>query len=586
MQIKNPENGFYIYRRLLSYVKGQWSLILLGVIGTIISSGADAGFTWLLKPLLDKGFIAHDKTFIFWIPFIILGGFILRSSAHFMSDYYMARAGRSVVMRFRQRLFKHFLHLPTDFYDKSSSGELLSVIIYDVEQVAKASTDALVTVVQETCFIIGLLVVMLSISLKLSLLFLISAPAIGWIARNSSKRMRMLSRSVQASMGSLTHVAEEAIEGHKVIKTYGGQAYESEKFSRLAQKNQAREIKVVVTKNLASTGVQQLAAIVIAITIYLATSRTMNITAGGFTALLAAMMALLKPMRNLTTVNSTIQKGIAGAMSIFKRLDEKTEKDTGKNSLKRAGGFLQYDCVSFHYQNHDRKILQDISFTVEPGQTVALVGRSGSGKSTLVSLLSRFYDDYQGNIFIDDQNILDLRLSDLRRQIAIVSQHVTLFNDTILHNIAYGRLSEATEAEVIEAANVAHVMEFVSQFPEGLHTKIGENGVLLSGGQRQRIAIARALLKDAPILILDEATASLDVESERYIQLALEDLIKNRTTLVIAHRLSTIEKADKIIVLDKGKIMETGTHRELLNAAGLYAYLYNMQFEVGAKKCH
>lgn len=579
MQPNDLSNAFYVYKRLLRFARGQWRAISLGIIGTIISAGMDAGFTWLLKPLLDKGFIARDPTFIAWIPFIILVGFLIRSSAHFMSDYYMALAGRNVVMQFRQKLFHHFLHLPTHFYDQNSSGELLSAIIYDVDQVAKASTDALVTVVQETCFIIGLLVVMFVTSWQLSLLFLVSAPIIGSIARYSSRRMRQLSQSVQASMGGLTHVAEEAIEGNRVIKTYGGQAYESEKFSQLAEKNRNREIKVVVTKNLAGTGVQQMAAFVIAITVYLATSRITHITAGGFTSLIGAMMALLKPMRNLTTVNSTIQKGIAGATSIFRWLDEMPEKDTGKQHFRHVKGSLCYQDVSFHYPDHTRKALKDINFSVEPGQTIALVGRSGSGKSTLVSLLPRFYDTYMGNIFIDGENILSLRLNDLRKQIAIVSQQVTLFNDTIAHNIAYGRLSDASESEIIAAAKMAHVMEFVEQFPKGIYTKIGENGVLLSGGQRQRIAIARALLKDAPILILDEATASLDVESERYIQLAFDSLIKNRTTLVIAHRLSTVEKADNIIVLDKGQIVESGTHQELLVQKGLYDYLYHMQFE-------
>jgi ATP-binding cassette, subfamily B, bacterial MsbA len=584
MKPKSLDSSFYIYKRLLFYARSQWVAVSLGILGTIISAGTDAGFTWLLKPLLDRGFIARDPVFIRWLPLIILVGFLIRSVAHFMSDYYMALSGRNVVMEFRQKLFHHFLHLPTSFYDRSSSGELLSTIVYDVEQVAKASTDALVTVVQETCFILGLLVVMFVTSWQLSLLFLISAPVIGLIARNSSRRMRHLSQSVQASMGSLTHISEEVIEGHKVIKTYGGQAYENQKFKRLAEKNRTREIKLVVTKNLASTSVQQMAAVVIALTVYLATARISHITAGGFTSLIAAMMALLKPLRNLTTVNSTIQKGIAGATSIFKRLDEPAEKNTGKQHLLHSKGRIDCKQITFNYPGHARTVLYDINFTVEPGQTLALVGRSGSGKSSLVSLFPRFYDNYSGKIFIDGQNILELRLNDLRKHIAIVSQHVTLFNDTIFHNIAYGKLDEASESEVIEVAKIAHVMEFVEQFPNGLRTKIGENGVLLSGGQRQRIAIARALLKDAPILILDEATASLDLESERYIQLAFDNLIKNRTTLVIAHRLSTVEKADKILVLDKGCIAESGTHRELLGLNGLYAYLYNMQFQDSESK--
>jgi subfamily B ATP-binding cassette protein MsbA len=569
-------SGMHLYKRLLRYAQRYWFAFVLGIIGTMLDSGIMAGFTWVIKPLLDKGFVARDPHFIRWLPVGIVAAFIVRGIAGFMSNYYMAWAGRNVVMQFRQDIFSHLLRLPARFFDNTTSGQLLSTIIYNVEQVAKASTDALVTVVQESCFIIGLIVVMMLTSWKLSLLFLVTLPMIAWIARRSSKRMRKLSTNVQSSMGEVTHVAEEMIEGYKVIRTFGGEKYETDKFNKITEKNRFRELKIIATNTLASGGVQLIAGMVIAVMVYLATIKA-HITAGGFTSMIAAMLALLKPMRNLTTVNNTIQKGIAAADSIFSLLDEQPEKDQGTLTLTRAKGEIEYRNVEFYYQQ-EKTVLHKINFTVKPGQTIALVGRSGGGKTTLVNLLPRFYDGFSGNILIDGIDILTLKLEDLRNQFALVSQNVILFNDTIAHNIAYGRLEEASEAEIRQAAKAAHALEFIEELPEGLNTLVGENGVLLSGGQRQRIAIARALLKNAPILILDEATSALDTEAERHIQEALEELIQNRTTLVIAHRLSTVEKADKILVLDNGHIVEQGSHQELLTMDGYYAKLYKMQF--------
>ena len=509
-----------------------------------------------------------------------MGVFMLRGVASFLSDYYIASASRSVIMNLRQDLFAHLQKLPSRFYDHTTTGQLLSVILYGVEQVANASADVLTTAIQSIFLIGGLIIVMLSISWKLTLLYFVILPIVVVIMRVTSLRIRRLSLNIQESIGQLTHRAEESIEGYKVVRAFEGQEHEIQEFNKITSLTRQREMKAIIARSLSGSVIQFLSAIALSVTLYIAALDIANslLTPGGFVAMVAAMLALLKPMKDLAFVQNKLYSGLAGAQNVFELMDEKPEVDTGKKTLIRANGKIEFSQVNFSYED-SKEILRNISFTIKANKIVALVGRSGSGKSTLVSLLSGFYNQYSGKIYLDDVPIHEYQLKDLRRQFALVSQNITLFHDTIANNIAYGRLGLAAENEIIAAAKAAHAMEFIERLPNGLHSLIGENGVLLSGGQRQRIAIARAILKDAPILILDEATSSLDTESERHIQAALDELIKNRTTLVIAHRLSTVEHADNIIVLDDGEIIEIGNHKELLIKEGHYAKLYNMQFK-------
>ncbi len=572
-------NGLQTYKRLLQFAKPYWMLFAIGAIGTIIMSCTDAGFIALTKPIVDHGFVKRDRSFIHWLPILIFVIFIIRGMSSFVSSYFISRVARTVVRDMRRLIFAKLLHLPAQFYDRNSSGYILSTIVYNVEQVAQACSDALLTILRESSTAIALIVVMFFMSWKLTLLFIFIAPLIAWVVKWSSVRMRQLSANVQQSVGDITHVASEGIDGYRVVRLYGGQAYENKKFNQATKANLQRELKIVVTNSVGTSSTQLLFAIPIAVTLLVATNPAMHISAGSFTAVLAAMISLLRPVRRMSMVNTEIQKGVAAAESIFKMADEETEKDTGTRTLSRVKGDIEFRDVSFEYSTSNRAIIKHINFSVKAGQTVAIVGKSGGGKSTLMNLLPRFYDISSGEITIDGVDIKQYQLFELRKQFGYVSQDTTLFDDTIANNIAYGFESAVDRSKIIAAAEAAHATEFISQLPKGFDTHIGEDGMLLSGGQRQRIAIARALLKDAPILILDEATASLDVHAERHIQAALDDLMKDRTVLVIAHRLSTVENADRIIVLDEGEIVETGTHNELLEKEGVYAALYKAQFK-------
>lgn len=579
---KKPKGSSWpIYHRLLRYGRPYLMIFMLAVVANAIYAGVDSLFVYLMKPLLDDGFVEPNFSFIKWMPIVAIGLFTIRALSSLTANYFMGYVGRQVVLAMRKQIFHHLMRLPCSFYDKNSSGTLLSMIVYNASQVAAACTDAVTNLVQSFCLAVGLMIVMFSISWQLSLSFFVFVPVMAVAIKISSKRLRRLNRNVQDSMGNVTHSAEEAIEGYKVVRMFGGEPFETKRFEKAAKRNMMQELKIIVTKSISTSGVQFLGVCGLAGMIYLGTTQAMQaqLTAGGFAAILGAMMALLKPLKDLTSVNATIQRGLAGAESIFELLDQTLEMDQGSYETIRATGDLTISNVSFCYPGYEKSVLSNVSFNVAAGKTVALVGRSGSGKSTLANLLPRFYDYESGEITLDGRLLSDYKLTNLRQQFAVVSQQVTLFNDSIKNNIAYGRLGQAvTDEEIINASIAAHAMEFIEKLPEGLNTLIGENGVLLSGGQRQRLAIARAILKDAPVLILDEATSALDTESERHIQAALEAVMQNRTTLVIAHRLSTIETADQIIVLDQGCMVEKGTHQELLAQDGHYSKYHRLQF--------
>lgn len=576
-QVSTDTSGSGIYRRLLGYVLPHWRTFLISTIALVIVGGTDTAFAALMKPLLDGSFVERDPVIIRWIPIALIGVFLVRGIAAFTAGYWMSWVARRVIKVLRMQMFQQLLSLPVTFFDTTPSGTLLSKLIYDVEQVAQATTDVITILIRDSVTVVGLLAWMFYLDWMLAAILLVGTPVIAQLIHYINKRFRRYSSRIQESMGDVTHIAEEAIEGQRVVKTFGGQEYEAQRFELANELNRKLNMKLAVTNVASVPVVQFIAAIASAAVIFVAIQNE-DLSVGSFVSFVAAMMLLLAPMKRLTKIAANLQRGIAAAESIFSFIDRPPEPDEGEQTIGECRGEVSYENVRFSYEAEKGDVLDTINFRIGPGKSIAFVGRSGSGKSTLVSLLPRFYDVTEGTILLDGTDIREIPLQQLRDQIALVTQHITLFNDTIANNIAYGRLKGASREAITGAAKAAHAMEFIRELPDGLDTMVGENGVLLSGGQRQRLAIARALLKDSPVLILDEATSALDTHSERHIQEALEELMENRTTLVIAHRLSTIEKADQIVVMEKGKIVEVGRHDQLLAADGYYAALYKMQF--------
>jgi len=602
-----------IYMRLLRYIKPYWLIFIVAILGMWLFSAMEVAFVDLLGYLvnvltvitgevvsggeqvnistIDTGFTARIADHFLQggtvleqsrivIPVLIMVIALLRGLGFIVGNYGMSYISQSIVDHLRNQVFEKYTRMPCDYFDQQMSGHLVAQITFHSQQVMGATTGALKIMIREGSLVIGLLIYLFILNWQLALIFGAVMPFIALIINAVSKRFRMLSKRIQNAMGDVNQVANEAVAGYRELRLFGGEDYEIKRMHKASNQNRRQSLKLALTEGTSTPIVQLLVAGSLAVLIWMAMVPDIlgSMSAGGFTKFLLTAGLLAKPLRQLTQTNSTIQRGIAAATVLFDTLDSLEEKDSGTHSARRVEGRFRFEDVGFTYGTASEPALQNINFSVDPGQTVALVGSSGSGKSTLVSLIPRFYNHHSGHILLDDVEISDYNLRNLRSHISLVSQQVTLFNDTVYNNIAYGELNSKTRDEVREAARAAFALDFIEGLSHGFDTRIGDDGVMLSGGQRQRIAIARALLKDAPILILDEATSALDTESERYIQAALEAAMQGRTTFVIAHRLSTVENADKILVLDKGQIIEEGTHEGLLARKGRYAQLYQKQF--------
>ncbi len=570
-------NSRELYRRLLSHVRPYRGLFLIALAAMVVTALTEPALPALIKPLLDQTFVEKDPDWILLMPLLLVGLFIVRGIAIYVSTVALAWVANKVVLDLRELMFSKLIDLPVGFFAERTSGEMISKITYDATQVSAAASTVLVVLVRDGIAVIGLLAWMLYLDWKLALVFLLIAPAVALIVKLISHRLRSMSRSLQQSMGGMTHVLEESIRGNRVIKVYGAREQVYSRFHAIANWVRRYQMKIAVV-SAASVPIVQLIIVMALATVIYITAANSDMTVGGFVSFFGAAAMLFSPVKRLISVNEHLQRGLAASESIFRLIDEAPEPDSGTQTAGRLVGRIEFDRVGLRYEADTEPVLQEVTLTIAPGETVALVGPSGAGKTSLVNLIPRFYAPDSGRILVDGHDIHDLRLSDLRANIALVTQDVVLFNGSVADNIAYGSNRVATREQVVAAAEAARVMTFAAEMPDGIDTLIGENGVLLSGGQRQRLAIARALLKDAPILIMDEATSALDTETERQVQEALDNARQGRTTLVIAHRLSTVESADRIIVMEHGRIIEAGSHRDLLDANGRYTDLYRAQF--------
>ncbi|HHF3204746.1 TPA: lipid A ABC transporter ATP-binding protein/permease MsbA [Vibrio diabolicus] len=580
MSINTDETTWQTFKRLWQFIRLYKSGLVVAVIALVINAISDTYMISLLKPLLDEGFGNAESDFLRTLPLIIFAMMFVRGISGFVSTYCLSWVSGNVVMQVRRMVFNHFMHMPVSYFDKEKTGNLLSRITYDSEQVSAATSQALVSIVREGASIIGLLVLMFYNSWQLSLVLFAVAPVVAWGIGVVSKRFRKISKNMQTMMGNVTASAEQMLKGHKVVLSYGGQDIERQRFEKVSNQMRQQSMKLVTAQAAANPIIQMIASLAIVAVLYLASIDSIKeqLTPGTFTVVFSAMFGLMRPLKALTNVTSQFQRGMAASQTLFALIDLEPEKNEGKLTVERANGDVSVKNVSFTYAGAEKPALENVSFDIPRGKTVALVGRSGSGKSTIANLFNRFYDVDSGSITLDGHDIREYELKNLRQQFALVSQNVHLFNDTIANNIAYATDGKYERSDIEKAAKLAHAMEFISKMDDGLDTMIGENGASLSGGQRQRVAIARALLRDAPVLILDEATSALDTESERAIQAALDELQKDKTVLVIAHRLSTIEKADEILVVDDGAIIERGNHADLIAKNGAYAQLHRIQF--------
>ncbi len=570
----------YLYKRLLLYVTPYWRTFLISIIGMLVLALSDPLLPALLKPLLNGAFVEKDPATMKWVPILLILLFAVKGVAAYVYGAALYWVSNKVVMDLRQEMFTRMLSFPSKYYDDHSAGSLMSKFTYDVIQIKEAATNAITTLVRDSLGVIGLLGWMFYIDWKMTLIALLCAPFITITILIIRKRLRKMSRKSQESMADINHVLEESINGHKLVKLYAGQEQEMQRFSVVSNDNRRYSMKFAMASVASSPMIQFITAIALATIIYIAIEKSAmgEMDVGEFMSFFTAMAMLLTPLKRLARVNEHLQKGLAASESVFAVLDHPVEVDSGTATLDKAKGEIEFRNVNFRYEGSDKNALNNISLTIKPGETVALIGTSGSGKSTIANMVPMFYSTTEGQILLDGRDIKEFTLQSLRQNIALVSQDVVLFNDSVKNNIAYGGLNNSSDESILAAAKAAHAMEFIDEMQNGIDTTIGEKGLKLSGGQRQRLAIARALLKNAPVLIMDEATSSLDTHSERQIQLALEQIKTGRTCIIIAHRLSTIENADRIIVIDQGSIVETGTHDELIKHDGAYARLHKLQF--------